>query len=383
MGLSERISNFVKLNVAKRKLKSRDIDSSKGNPLEMWGLLKIKKEIAANEELSYLGKDNDLKREDIKEYKLYKFKQLLDYVSKNSPYYQELFEKEGIKSTNIKSMSDISKVPLTTHEQLIQNPYHFLCVSRREIAREFTTSGTTTTETANLKKRISYTQDELLDIVDSVISGLKMAGMDSEKDMLQIMYPTLTATWDPGLVLSKACDLAGFKSVINDSSDINDQINTMVNSGTTFIIGKSSFIYDLSKSATNLDKLRSLGIKNIICSSEPLTEEMKEVIEDAWGCTAVRQWGMTELGLANAIECTEQNGMHVNNPDFLVEVIDPDTGQVLPEGSEGELVFTTLNRRCMPLVRYRTKDLGVLLDEPCGCGTTLDQRIKNVRRMEN
>jgi len=230
-------------------------------------------------------------------------------------------------------------------------------------------------------KRMAYTQDELLEIVDSVISGLKMAGMDSKEDTLQIMYPTITATWDPGLVLSKACALSGYNSVINDSLDVNEQIKTMRESGTTLIIGTSSFLYELSKAARGLIQPGELGIKRIICSSEPLTQCMRKEIEEVWGCKTLRQWGMTELGLANAIECMEQDGFHLNNPDFLVEVIDPITGKQLLPGEEGELVVTTLRRKCMPLIRYRTRDITTLIDEPCNCGACLDQRISDIKRM--
>jgi phenylacetate-CoA ligase len=242
----------------------------------------------------------------------------------------------------INTYEDLAKIPLTDQDQLASHPYHFLCVSRKEIAREFTSSGTT-----NMLKRIAYTQGELLEIVDSVISGLKMAGMGSNGDTLQIMYPTITATWNPGLVLSKACDLAGFHSVINDSVDAQSQISTIKENDTTVIIGTSSFIYDFSVAANKIENVMDLGIKKIICSSEPLTDTMRMVIESVWGCKTVRQWGMTELGLANAIECEGQDGLHVNNPDFLIEVIYPKTGEILPLGEEGELVVTTLRRRCI------------------------------------
>jgi phenylacetate-CoA ligase len=108
---------------------------------------------------------------------------------------------------------------------------------------------------------------------------------------------------------------------------------------------------------------------------------MRKEIESVWGCKTLRQWGMTELGLANAIECIEQDGFHLNNPDFLVEIIDPKTGKQLPPGEEGELVVTTLRRKCMPLIRYRTRDITTLIDEPCTCGACLDQRISDIKRM--
>ncbi|NPE29102.1 AMP-binding protein [Methanococcoides sp. SA1] len=378
MNLPEKISASIRMNVAKRKLDSRKIKTIHGNPLEQWGVAKIKKDIGKDKELKKLFDGQDLDRDDIKAYKLLKLKELMDYASENSPFYKELYAKEGLESSQINTYEDLAKIPLTEQDQLASHPYHFLCVSRKEIAREFTSSGTT-----NMLKRIAYTQGELLEIVDSVISGLKMAGMGSNEDTLQIMYPTITATWDPGLVLSRACDLAGFHSVINDSVDAQSQINTIKKHGTTVIIGTSSFIYDFSVAANKIENLMDLGIKKIICSSEPLTETMKMVIESVWGCKAVRQWGMTELGLANAIECEGQDGLHVNNPDFLIEVIDPKTGEILPPGEEGELVVTTLRRRCMPLIRYRTRDISAIYDGSCNCGAILDQRIMNVKRMDD
>lgn len=376
MSLSAKINTAVRMNIAKRRLESRKIESGAGNPLEQWGLAKIRNDIKNSKELKELFGNQELDRELINEYKLFRFRELMGYVMENSPYYKELYEKTGITPSQITKYEDLKKLPLTEQKQLADHPYHFLCVSRREIVREFTSSGTT-----NMLKRMAYTQHELLEIVDSVISGLKMAGMDAKDDTLQIMYPTITATWDPGLVLSKACALSGYNSVINDSLDADEQIKTMRESGTTIIIGTSSFLYELSKAARELIQPGELGIKRIICSSEPLTPSMRKEIEEVWGCKTLRQWGMTELGLANAIECVEQNGFHLNNPDFLVEIIDPKTGKQLLPGEEGELVVTTLRRRCMPLIRYRTRDITTLIDEPCTCGACLDQRISDIKRM--
>jgi len=376
MSLSARINTAVRMNIAKRRLESWKIDAFEGNPLEQWGLTKIRNDIKNSKELKELFGNQELDRELINEYKLFRFRELMGYVMENSPYYKELYEKTGINPSQITKYEDLKKLPLTEQKQLAEHPYHFLCVSRREIVREFTSSGTT-----NMLKRMAYTQHELLEIVDSVISGLKMAGMDAKDDTLQIMYPTITATWDPGLVLSKACALSGYNSVINDSLDADEQIKTMRESGTTIIIGTSSFLYELSKAAREIIQPGELGIKRIICSSEPLTLSMRKEIEEVWGCKTLRQWGMTELGLANAIECAEQNGFHLNNPDFLVEIIDPKTGKQLLPGEEGELVVTTLRRKCMPLIRYRTRDITTLIDEPCTCGACLDQRISDIKRM--
>lgn len=152
MSLSEKIGNFIRFNVAKRKLDSRNIDISEGNPLEQWGLMKIRSEVNSHDELKRQLPGKELDRNDIVEYKLFKLRELIDYVSRNSPFYQELYEKEGISSADIKTIDDLDRIPLTEQEELAKNPYHFLCVSRKDIAREFTTSGTTTTDEQDMKK---------------------------------------------------------------------------------------------------------------------------------------------------------------------------------------------------------------------------------------
>ena len=375
MSLSEKISTSIRMNVAKRKLESRKIGNKDGNPLDQWGLAKIKNDIKKNKELKQRFGQNDIDREDIKDYKLFKLRELMEYVSKNSSFYEDLYKEAGIVPSDIKTYEDLDKIPLTEQQKLAENPYHFLCTSRKNIAREFTSSGTT-----NMMKRMAYSQEELLEVVDSLVSAFKMVGMDSKEDTLQIMYPTITATWDPGLMLGKTCDLAGFSSVVNDSIDVDSQLNTMREYGTTVVIGTSSFIHSFSKRVRDIVKPGEFGLKKIICSSEPLTESMREEIESVWGCKVLRQWGMTELGLANAIECAEQNGFHVNNPDFLIEVVDPKTGKVLPPGEEGELVVTTLRRKCMPLIRYKTRDITSIIDEACDCGALFDQRVSDIKR---
>lgn len=376
MNLINDISTVIRMNIAQKKLDSRKLNENATNPLEQWGIIKIINDVKNNEKLTKYYNNKKLDREGINYYKLFKFKELLKYVALNSPYYQQIYIENNIDIEQINSYNDLQKIPLTEQKQLAYNHYHFLCVPRKHIAREFTSSGTT-----NLFKKIAYTQSELLEIVDSVIAGLKMVGMNAKTDTLQIMYPIITATWDPGLVLSKACALAGFKSVIEDSADPEVQIETMKKSGTTFIIGTSSFIYSLSKKIENTIDVSEIGIKRIICSSEPLSEIMRKEIESIWNCKVLRQWGMTELGLANAIECPDQNGFHLNNPDFLVEIVDPKTGTQLPLDSEGELVVTTLRRKCMPLIRYRTRDITSVIDKPCACGACLDQRIDGIRRL--
>ncbi len=227
--------------------------------------------------------------------------------------------------------------------------------------RAFTTSGTTGT-----KKRLFFTQKDILNTIDAISAALKTIGM-KETDTLQIMFPTVAA-WDPGLMLDGACKVAGFNSVIASMVEVDEQIRLMKESHTTIIIGLTSFIHRITMLAKDKYDLRSMGIKSIICSAEPLPEAMRKEIESAWGCPALSQYGLTEMGLANAIECRVQDGMHIDAADFLIEVIDPVTGKHLEERQPGELVFTSFNMEGTPLVRYRTYDMSSWINPPCPCG---------------
>lgn len=348
----------------------------KENALESWVHSLIKSEIEKNSKLreSIDKKDlSEIEKEDVRKYKEYKLRRLVDYLYENSKFYRNQFQEVGVKPEEIKNLSDLEKIPLTDPSQMAENPYPFLCVPRNQILRGFTTSGT-----SGLEKRVLFTRDDLVRIVESIGAGLKLVGM-SEGDTLHIMYPTI-AGWDPGYMLGKACEMLGFSYVVEDTEDMDRQIKEIEENNSTFIIGLTSFLDKLTEEAGESHDLGGFGIKAIISSSEPLSETVRGKIEDAWGCKVLDQYGLTELGLAVAIECSFQNGLHVNDGDFIVEVVEPETGQRLGSGERGELVFTTLNRMGMPLLRYRTGDMSRLIEEPCECGARTTCRIEKVKR---
>jgi phenylacetate-CoA ligase len=133
----------------------------------------------------------------------------------------------------------------------------------------------------------------------------------------------------------------------------------------------------------NVVDLRTLGIKKVITSSEPMSESMRSALEDAWGCKVLDIWGMTELGLGCAVECDEQDNMHTDEANLMFEVIDPNTGRHVPNGTVGELVVSTLTAEGTPIIRYRTRDLMALFDPPCACGSRFNKKLrKPVGRMD-
>ena len=369
------ITQRVKLAIARRKLSSQKIASGSNNALELWEENKIRAEFKRSTELrKAMGRDElgVIGRSDMREYQLHKFRQQMAYVMENSYYYKKKFEAAGVRPEDIRTWGDLQKVPITEPADLAAEPLSFLCVSQSKVMRVFSTSGTTGT-----RKRLFYTQNDVLNIVDSIAAALKTVGM-TEKDMLQIMFPAVAA-WDPGLMLDGACKVAGMRSVISSTADIDEQIQTMKGNGTTMMIGLTSFLYRVTILAKGRYDLRSFGMKAIICSAEPLSEAMRREMIASWGCPVLAQYGMTEMGLATTIECHQYDGLHLNDADFLAECVDPDTGKHVGDREPGELVFTSLSMEGSPLLRYRSYDLSCTKEPPCGCGFRTVGKIGKVQ----
>jgi phenylacetate-CoA ligase len=352
----------VKIAIARRRLTSLHMKGD-ANPLEEWIHGKIRKEFDGSKELRQaIGRDElgEITRRDLREYQLHRFRQQMTFVMENSYYYQKKFKDAGIRPEDIRTYEDLEKVPLTDPADLAAEPLTFLCVSQSKVMRAFTTSGTSGT-----RKRLFYTQDDVLNIVDAISAALRSVGM-SGQDNLQIMFPAVSA-WDPGLMLESACKVAGLRAKVCSSVDVDEQIRTMKQEETKVMIGLTSFLYRITVLAKDRYDLRSFGMKAIICSAEPLPESMRREMKAAWGCKILSQYGMTEMGLATAIECEAADGLHMDEADYLAEVIDPETGKHLANREQGELVFTSLSMQGTPLLRYRTRDLTFLIEPPCHC----------------
>jgi phenylacetate-CoA ligase len=353
--------------VARSKLSSPRLDWEEENPLERLIELKVHREFKEDRELRRsLGRSHlsEVSRSDLVEYHLHKFRKQMRYVDENSIFYRKRFHELGLVPGSIREFEDLRKVPLTEPNDLAGEPYHFLCVSQTKVMRAFSTSGT-----SGQRKRLFYTQDDVLNIVDSIAAALRNTGMDRE-DVLHIMFPAVTA-WDPSLMLDGACKVAGLRSQVCSEVKVDRQIEQMRKGNAKVIIGLTSFIYRITVLAREGHDLRGMGMKAIICSSEPLSEAMRHEIESSWGCKALSQYGMTEMGLATAIECFSQDGLHVDEGNYMLECVDPGTGEHRKNRETGELIWTSLNMKGTPLLRYRSYDLSSFIAPPCGCGLSL------------
>ena len=362
----------MKAHIIRRRLLANMIPKDCKHPLEEWMAIKARMTFKNSPELRQrIGKRSleDVTRDDFNEYQLFRVREQMRYAEENSPYYRHKFKDSGVRPEDINTWDDLERIPLTEPLDLAESPFYFYAVSRTKVRNEFTTTGTT-----GHRKTIGYTTNDLVSKVDIVASALKDIGM-TEGDSLHIMFPLVTA-WDPSLIMAGACRILGYGSSICSETDIKKQYETMRESGTTYIIGLPSFIYRVTTLMAKEVDLKSLGVKKIISTSEPLSESMRKRLEEAWGCKALDVWGMTEFGLACAVECDAQNGLHTDEANLLFEVIDPETGKHVPDGQMGELVITSLSSECTVLIRYRTHDIAAMLASPCTCGASFNRRLK-------
>ncbi|MDI3482457.1 MAG: phenylacetate-CoA ligase [Candidatus Methanomethylophilaceae archaeon] len=361
----------VKVAIVRRKLLSNRIPEDCKNPLEEWMAIKAMETFKKHPEFRKalgVNKLDEVGPEEFQEYQLFRVREQMRYTQENSIFYRDYFRKAGVSPEDIRSYDDLVRIPMTTPEQMAAEPMHFLCVSVTKTERAFSTTGTT-----GVRKRVFYTREDLLAKIDIISSALMNVGM-KKGDVLHIMFPTVGA-WDPSLMMAGACLVAGFGSSSSSSVDIEEQMKTIVDNNSTFIIGLPSFIYRVTVLAGEKVDLKSMGIKKIISAAEPLSEAMRNTLQNAWGCPVLDVWGMTEFGLACAVECDQRVGLHTDEANLLFEIIDPDTGQHLPYGEKGELIVTSLTAEATPLIRYRTRDISALYPPGCDCGTRFNHRI--------
>ncbi|MFH1490799.1 MAG: DVU_1553 family AMP-dependent CoA ligase [Pseudomonadota bacterium] len=350
--------------------------------LEQWLHKKIMRVHEADAEFRHFtGKGalpEALNRKDVELYQLYRLRKVLAYVFKKSAFYRERFKSAGLKPDDLRSLEDLSRVPFTEPMDLAEHSNRFLCVSHGDISRvtTFTTSGTT-----GPQKRIFCTKADLERMTDFMGTGLKTVA--TEKDVLQIMLPFGSVN-NQGDLLTRGAEKAGIRPVKAGMHISHDaQMDLIRSNKSTVLFGPTPRIFRMSQEMNGKVDLKALGMKTLFLTSGYLSESMRDLLSRLWQCDVHSHYGLTEMGLGVAVECHAHSGYHFNEADLLLEVVDPQTGRPIEEG-EGELVFTTLTREGMPLIRYRTHDLSCLITDPCPCGASgLLKFGKITRRLED
>lgn len=315
---------------------------------------------------------------EIKKLQEYKLIRQVRYVYEHVEYYRNLMDEKGVKPEDITCLADISKLPFLSKADLREAyPYGMLATDLKNCVRIHSTSGTT-------GKRVVafYTQNDVDMWEDCCARAIVAAGGD-KGDVVQVAYGYGLFTGGAGL--HGGSHKVGCLTLPMSSGNTNRQIQFMMDLKSTILCCTPSYAAYIGE--TLKEKGYKPGYNSLkagIFGAEPWTEEMRKDIENSLGIKAYDIYGLTESsGPGVAFECCEQNGMHINEDHFYAEIIDPDTGEVLPEGSKGELVFTSLDKEAFPLIRYRTRDITVLSREKCSCGRTFVRMHKPMGRSDD
>lgn len=295
----------------------------------------------------------------------------------NVAVFRERMDKKGLKPEDVKSLDDLKKLPFTTKQDLRDYyPYELFAAPMKDIVRIHASSGTTGRQIV-----AGYTQNDLDMWSDAMARQLAAAGAD-ETSIVQVSYGY--GLFTGGLGAHGGAERIGATVIPTSSGNTERQIRFMLELGTTHLCCTPSYAMYLGETINEMGVKDRLKLKAGVFGAEPWTEDMRHAIEESLGITAHDVYGLTEvMGPGVSYECDKQKGMHVCEDMFIPEIIDPDTEEVLPAGSFGELVFTTITKEGMPLIRYRTRDLCSLNYEKCECGRTFVRMMKPAGRTDD
>jgi phenylacetate-CoA ligase len=314
-------------------------------------------------------------RSDVEIYQAFKLRKTLQYAYEKSSFYREWFDASGLRPEDICSPEDLSRLSFTEPRQLAEAPYRLLCVSQADIARpyNFVTSGTT-----GPRKRVFWSRADLERITDFMAAGIGTVA--TTKDVIHIILPDGRPYSQAELLREGVKKFGATPAVSAVDIGARELSNSIEEFHSTVIFGYARRLFRLSKELQSKEVLNERGVRVLFLAAEYLPDAMRKELEQIWNCRVHTHYGLTEMGLGVAVECSAGNGYHFNEADLLVEIVDPGTGVSVNPGEEGELVFTTLNREAMPLIRYRTHDISRLIVEPCSCGASTLLKIDKVKK---
>lgn len=326
----------------------------------------------------YFQKDIEtMPRADIEKMQLERLQRLVKYCYDNVPFYHKRLSEAGVCPEKIKTLSDIQYIPYTTKADMRDNyPCGLFAVPQSKIVRMHASSGTTGKPTV-----VGYTANDL-DHWSDCVARLAMAAGADENTIVQICFGY--GLFTGALGLHYGLEKIGATVVPSSSGNTEKQIMLMQDFGTNALVATPSYAQYIGELAREKGVLDKLQLKLGLFGSEGCTIEMRNAIEKTLNLFATDNYGMSELnGPGVSGECRERCGMHINEDHYYAEIIDPATGEVLPRGSEGELVVTTITKEGMPVLRYRTKDITKINYEKCACGRTFARMDKPKGRSDD
>jgi len=320
-----------------------------------------------------------LPREVLETLQLKRLKQVVQRVYHTVGFYRRAFDEAGVQPDDLKSLDDLKKFPFTTKQDLRENyPFGMFAVPMSSIVRLHASSGTTGRATV-----VGYTRRDIDTWSELMARCLVAAGL-TKNDIIHNAYGY--GLFTGGLGVHYGAEKLGASVIPMSGGNTKRQIMILQDFGPTAICCTPSYALNLAEQgkAMGVD-MKALKLRVGVFGAEPWSEKMRLEIENALDLTALNIYGLSEImGPGVAMECQDdRHGMHIYEDHFLVEVINPDTGEILPPGEEGELVFTTLTKEAFPLIRFRTRDISRLLPEPCRCGRTLTRMDRITGRSDD
>ncbi len=317
-------------------------------------------------------------REELRKLQSKKLVEQVKHVYDNVPYYRAKMDKKGVKPEDIHGVEDLYKLPFIEKSDLRDTyPDGMLAVPREEVVRIHSTSGTT-----GRRVIAYYTQGDIELWDDCCARAIVAVGADKE-DVIQVSYGY--GLFTGGMGLHGGAHKVGCMTLPMSSGNTERQIQFMTDLGATVLCCTPSYAAYLGESLKEMGYTPdTIPLKAGIFGAEPWTASMRKSIEETLGIKAYDIYGLTEIsGPGVSFECSEQGGMHVNEDHFVAEIINPETGEPLPYGEKGELVFTCLDKKAFPMLRYRTRDICVLNETPCSCGRTHIRMSKPMGRSDD
>ena len=316
-------------------------------------------------------------REQIRAWQDERLVKTVNHVYQNVPYYRNLMKEKGVEPGDIQSVDDLHKLPFLTKDDLRDAyPYGLLAAPLSDCVRIQSTSGTTGRRVVAF-----YTQHDI-DLWDDCCARAIMAAGGTKDDVVHVCYGYGLFTGGPGL--NGGSHKVGSLTLPMSSGNTDRQIQFMCDLGSTILCCTPSYAAYLAESIQERGLQDQIKLKAGIFGAEAWSEEMRQDIQEKLRIKAYDIYGLTEIsGPGVSFECSEQTGMHINEDHFIAEIINPLTGEVLPDGEKGELVFTSITKEAFPLLRYRTRDICVLNREKCSCGRTHVKMCKPMGRSDD
>jgi len=313
-----------------------------------------------------------MSRKDMEEVQLSRLKAVVNNVYEKVPFYRKSFDKAGVKPGDIQTLSDLAKLPFITKADLRESyPFKMFAVPMKKIVRLHSSSGTTGKPVVG-----GYTEADI-EMWSEVVARSLMCAGTTEDDIIQNAYGY--GLFTGGLGIHYGGEMIGATVIPASGGNTKRQIMMLQDFGSTVLTATPSYVPYIAEVAEEMGvDIRKLPLRVGILGAEPWSDNMRKEIESKLNIDALDIYGLTEvIGPGVSCECLEKDGLHIFEDHFYPEIIDPDTGEPLPYGETGELVFTSLTKEAFPVIRFRTKDITSLNPEPCKCGRTM-VRMKRV-----